>query len=252
MESKSYLKNLQKNWEQLSDQNAMWAILSKGKNTYSWDEEEFFLRGKKECDKTLAIINKLKPDFAFDSFVDFGCGIGRLTQAFMGHFKQGYGIDISSTMISKALRLNRYGDKCEYLVNDSADLNIIEDDSVNMVYSRITLQHIRPHEAANYIKDFIRILNKDGLALFQIPANPPLYFKLLYRLLPVPIFTFLVKLKTGSKAVMEMHWIPKEEIEKIIKESTGKLILIIPDQAVKNGWESYMYCVTKSGLKNDF
>ena len=47
--------------------------------------------------------------------LDFGCGVGRLTQALARRVARVVGADISPVMIDLARRLNRYPDRAEYI-----------------------------------------------------------------------------------------------------------------------------------------
>ena len=49
--------------------------------------------------------------------LDFGCGIGRLTQALTEFFDVCDGVDISPTMIREAQEGNGYPDRCFFWMN---------------------------------------------------------------------------------------------------------------------------------------
>ena len=54
--------------------------------------------------------------------LDFGCGVGRLTQALAEHFERVAGVDIAASMIARARQENRHGDRVRYVVNERSDL----------------------------------------------------------------------------------------------------------------------------------
>ncbi len=103
--------------------------------------------------------------------LDFGCGVGRLTQALANHFDETYGIDVAASMIDQAIQYNRHGAKCTYLVNNEDNLAAFPDDSFDLVFSYIVLQHMRPEYSKGYIKEFLRVLAPGGLIAFQIPSE---------------------------------------------------------------------------------
>ena len=76
--------------------------------------------------------------------LDFGCGVGRLTQAFADHFDEAWGIDIAPSMIEGAEAFNHHGSRVHYVVNDTSDLRRFDDATFDLVFSVIVLQHIRP------------------------------------------------------------------------------------------------------------
>jgi SAM-dependent methyltransferase len=108
------------------------------------------------------------------SALDFGCGIGRLTHALAEHFDQVYGVDISPGMIELARLHNRKGARVEYVCNPDTRLGEFANGSIDMIYSWITLQHVRPRFARRYMSEFLRVLAPGGLLLFQYPSKPPL------------------------------------------------------------------------------
>src|ERR1700682_912533 len=55
-----------------------------------------------------------------DRHLDFGCGVGRLTQGPASYFASVRGVDIAPSMIELAKRHNRYPDVCHYDLNCEA------------------------------------------------------------------------------------------------------------------------------------
>jgi len=86
--------------------------------------------------------------------LDFGCGVGRLTQALAVYFDEVYGVDISPSMIELAKKYNRYPDKCFYLINEDNQLRQFQDNTFDFIYTVITFQHIEPKYTREYIKSF--------------------------------------------------------------------------------------------------
>ena len=140
------LDELQRNWEEFGRTDPMWAVLTESdKRGGKWDEEEFFANGRALVD---AIIKQLQP-FGLprgrQAALDFGCGVGRLTQAACQHFDRVIGVDIAASMIAAANNYNRFGVRCEYLHNTRPDLTAIADDSIDFVLTLLVLQHMREH-----------------------------------------------------------------------------------------------------------
>src|SRR4051812_46865197 len=91
----------------------------------------------------------------FGRALDFGCGVGRLTQALARHFTHVTGIDISEQMLDLARQYNRHGERVEYALNTRPDLSQWPDHTFDFVYSIITLQHMEPVYARRYIAEFV-------------------------------------------------------------------------------------------------
>ena len=166
------LVELQKHWDALGKSDPLWAILSLPEKRFGkWDLAEFFGYGREEIDQLWAFTDELGIPRPVGKALDFGCGVGRLTQALCAHFDECVGIDISPSMIEGAQRLNQYGDRCTYVLNGRDDLSIFQDGEFQFIYSIIVLQHMRPDYMKKYLKEFLRILAPGGLVVFQIPGE---------------------------------------------------------------------------------
>jgi len=166
------IEELQKNWEAFAQSDPMWAILSApDKQGRKWDPQEFFQSGVIEIEAVLSQADALDITIQRDKALDFGCGLGRLTQALCQHFEGCYGIDIAPTMISGARKFNRFGNRCNYIVNSDPDLRCFPDGLFNFIYTNIVLQHMQPRYSKGYIKEFLRVLARGGVALFQVPSH---------------------------------------------------------------------------------
>ena len=163
---------LQKNWEAFAQTDPMWAILSvPDKQGGKWNPDEFFRSGAIEIEAVLSRGDALGITIKRGKALDFGCGIGRLTQALCQHFETCYGVDIAPTMISEARRFNRFGDRCNYVVNSDPDLRLFPDGVFSFIYTNIVLQHMQPRYSKGYIREFLRVLAPGGIALFQVPSH---------------------------------------------------------------------------------
>jgi SAM-dependent methyltransferase len=80
-------------------------------------------------------------------------------------------VDISETMVDLARKYNKFGDHCQYYVNLEPDLALFPDDTFDLVYSTIVLQHNPPATAERYIEEFCRVLKPGGVAVFDMTAS---------------------------------------------------------------------------------
>jgi len=163
-------------WDRAARVDPMWAVLSDpAKRGRRWRAAEFFATGRREISLLLFELSRLGHPPRTDAALDFGCGLGRLSQALGATFSRVVGIDVSPTMIDLATRLNQFPSRVSYLLNDRPDLTRIESGSIDLVYSDIVLQHIPPDESRGYLAEFIRVLRPGGIAVFQLPSTirPP-------------------------------------------------------------------------------
>jgi SAM-dependent methyltransferase len=166
------LINVLQVWESLAKTDPLWAILSVDqKKGNRWDIEEFFEQGKHEIEGVITQLREFAPPMETKSALDFGCGVGRLSQFLADYYDCVVGVDISPTMLELARRLNRHGNRVEYIQNTVDNLHIFTDAHFDLVYSNLVLQHMDPVNAANYLKEFFRITKKGGYVVFQIPSH---------------------------------------------------------------------------------
>lgn len=165
------LEELQRNWEEFGKQDPLWAIRSEpDKRGGKWDVAEFFDSGEQHVRELVERLEELDLPTSGVA-LDFGCGVGRLTQAFADHYDEVWGIDIAPSMIEGAEAFNRHGPRVHYVVNDTSDLSGFDDESLDLVFSVIVLQHIRPDIALGYVREFFRICKPGGAVVFQIPSH---------------------------------------------------------------------------------
>jgi SAM-dependent methyltransferase len=167
------LQGVQENWNEFGRRDPLWAILTdprlKGNR---WDPVEFFRTGRQGVAAVLEILDSLRLRFSRWRALDFGCGVGRLTQALCSHFHFCCGIDIAESMIALANQYNQYPARCRYFVNAADNLRLFEDDSFDFVLTLIVLQHMQPRYSKQFIREFVRVLAPGGVLVFQIPSEP--------------------------------------------------------------------------------
>jgi SAM-dependent methyltransferase len=163
-------------WEEIANQDPMWAILAYREGKYGrWSEDDFFRHGAQRVDEFLARGSALNRPVGHQTALDFGCGVGRLTRALAPRFDSVTGIDISATMIQRARDLNAGIANVTFRCNSRPDLTIFPDASFDLLVCDIVLQHLPDRRAVHgYLAEFARVLKPDGLMVFQLPTSLPL------------------------------------------------------------------------------
>jgi SAM-dependent methyltransferase len=160
--------DLQRSWEALGREDPLWAVLTDpGKRGGGWAPEEFLASGEYEIARVfgrLAQFGVEVPDSG--RALDFGCGAGRLTQALGARCAHVDGVDIASSMLEAAERLNSTTN-VHFHHNVATDLAMFEPDTFDLVYSSIVLQHMPPVLALGYLAEFVRVLKPGGVLVFQ-------------------------------------------------------------------------------------
>ncbi|MBI1748412.1 MAG: class I SAM-dependent methyltransferase [Acidobacteria bacterium] len=166
------IQELQRHWNALGKIDPLWAILTDPqRKNGKWNLKDFFSTGDEEIANAVAYIESLGFPLKRRTALDFGCGVGRLTQALSNYFENCSGIDISPSMIDLAQKFDRSSGRCRYFLNTEDNLKIIADNSCDFVYSNIVLQHMEPRYMIRYIKEFFRVCSPGGLLLFQVPCS---------------------------------------------------------------------------------
>jgi SAM-dependent methyltransferase len=159
-------------WELIGEQDPLWGVLSvDDRRGGRWDVDEFFATGRQEVDELMGTIASLGVDIGHARCLDFGCGVGRVTQALADRFSECDGVDIAESMVDRAREFNRHGESVRYHHNARGDLRIFPSDSFDLVYTRIALMHSPPELSAQYIPEFIRVARPGGLVVFQLPSG---------------------------------------------------------------------------------
>lgn len=155
----------------------MWAVLSNpGKRFGRWQPDEFFAAGHAEIGTVLTLAEDAlraagRPAPARRRALDFGCGVGRLSQALGEKFDEVDGVDIAESMLAGARRYNRHGDRCHYHLNTADDLALFPADRFDFLYTAHVLQHMEPRYAERYVQEFFRVLAPGGVAVFEMTTE---------------------------------------------------------------------------------
>ena len=227
-----HLSTLKKHWTEFGKQDPLWAILTiEEKKGRKWETEEFFELGRRDVDAWFGAALAAKPEIKRGKALDFGCGVGRLTQALAEQFESVTGVDIAPTMIDEAKKYNRHAGRCSYLVNDRPDLRQFSDNDFDFIFTLIVLQHMAPHYERCYLKEFMRILKPGGVLLFQLPE---LSLTPEDRIIP-----------NDSEPIADMFGIPPGEVVKFIEDCGGR-ILKVHFNVTGGAEKSHIYIVEKA------
>ena len=264
------LKELQKNWNQFGKQDPLWAIITwDEKKGNKWDPDEFFETGRQEVKEVMHYVERLGLLRERGRALDFGCGVGRLTQALADYFQTVVGIDIAPSMVKLANQYNRFGARCTYYVNAADNLRLFADRQFHFIYTNIVLQHMKPDYAKSYIKEFLRVLKPEGVLIFQLPSRhlmpsegveassesvscPPTAvgstgLKRFIKLhTPDWLWRWYADSKSaGRQPMLEMYGVERAEVETLLKDNGARLVDVVTDSFAGEKWEGFRYCVTK-------
>jgi len=236
-------EHLKNSWTFYGKDDSFWAVLTDPqKKGNKWNPEEFYRHGRNNIKGVLNRLASFDLKMNFGQTLDFGCGAGRLTQALALYFDQVYGVDISATMLETAEQYNQFYQKCRYLHNTEDNLSIFADNSLDLIVTIITLQHMKPKFIKKYLLEFIRILKPVGILVFQLPGRRIDFTDEQWRMHRASQDT---KINSSDNPVMEMNGLEKEEIVAIFSENRCEIINVVDDGGLKPHWESNNYIIRK-------
>ena len=163
-------------WDGHARRDPLWAILSDpSKAGRRWDLRDFFETGRREISLLMYQLRALNVAVDRKSALDFGCGVGRLSQPLARYFDRVVGVDISPEMIRLADGLNQHPARVRYLCNERDDLSILPAGDFTFMYSNVVLQHIEPAATLRYLSELFRVVSPGGVLVFQLPSHrrPP-------------------------------------------------------------------------------
>ena len=245
------LDEIRKDWTTLGAAAPLWAVcVDPAKRHGGWDDDEFLASGRAEIDAAMARLAELGIAHGRERALDFGCGVGRLTQALCAYFEQCCGVDIAPSMIELARGHNGYGSRCRYEVNAAPDLRLFADGSFDFIYSSLVLQHMRRRYAKGYITEFLRILSPGGCLVFRLPSELRQPLTRVRRLVGSLYWLGKDCLAAFGKHIsprMEMHGIPQAEVVELVTHNGGEVRAVCDDLSAGPAWISSLYIVTKPG-----
>ncbi len=222
-------------WNKLATKDAEFYILTKkGKEDKGWGKKEFLETGQDQWAKFKSLLSHyglLKDIISKNKItLDMGCGVGRITFAIAKDFSKAIGVDVSEEMIKKAQKYQKNLDikNVEFLVNNGVDLSLLSDNSIDFVFSYISLQHCpSSRQVLEYIKEFSRVLRPKGVCLFQARVSPNLKryirFMLSKKLAKIKQ---LFKKKYHTKNAFMGNWCYYPNVYKIVSQYFSSFYLL--------------------------
>ena len=243
------LDRVRRTWQRLGNDDPLWAVLSSpDKRGGRWAIDEFFASGRAEIDNQLDIV---LPPLGLPTqhrlAVDFGCGAGRLTRALSRHFSCVIGLDVSTSMVRTARRLNAEVSNIAFRENPGTQLESIADRSVDFLSCCIVLQHIPAKLQIGYIAEFLRVLSPGGVAMFQfVIGSDDSSRGRVYKRLSNRWMNPLRRIAWRRWNVFEMHPLSESEVVDLLAKDHGlRLVLAADDQAAGPGWRSRRWHVSR-------
>jgi 2-polyprenyl-3-methyl-5-hydroxy-6-metoxy-1,4-benzoquinol methylase len=235
----SLFKHVQTSWVGLGESDPHWSVLVSArfkKANIKQTEEEFYASGDNHTKTFLAALARNGINVNRECLIDFGCGVGRLSQAFSKHFQMVVGVDISGAHLQVAdAYYNRQG------ITNVTSVQLANVESIQTLpecdafYTTIVLQHNPPPVMAYMLESLLGKLKSGGAGMFQLPTYSKGYS-----------FDVDSYSKTmNQKKHIEMHVLPQREVHTIIRRAGCELVEMVKDYSVGNFGVSYQFLVRK-------
>jgi SAM-dependent methyltransferase len=248
------LKRLRRHWDVLGKKDPLWAVLaSDDKRGNRWRVDEFFATGQGEIEEVTKYVEALGVEIDRRNALDFGCGVGRLTQALADRFEVVWGVDIAPSMIERAKHYDRHPGTCHYILNERDDLQMFETASFGFIYSNIVLQHIEPRYQRSYMREFVRVLTPGGVLVFQLPSERieghsgtwGTLKQVIRSIAPAPILSAYKRIRWGRRAFIKMWGMPRDEVTGLLRAEGATILDVRADRFAGANWAGFRYTVTK-------
>jgi ubiquinone/menaquinone biosynthesis C-methylase UbiE len=144
-------------WRPGDEEQARLSILNEA------DPDAFERAGREDAER-------IAPLLGDDAIVmDLGCGIGRVARYVAPICRTLWAVDASDVMLDHARkRLAGTGD-VRFARSEGIRVRALPDDSVDVAYSLLTLQHLEREDAFALLRDLRRIVRRGGCAYLTFP-----------------------------------------------------------------------------------
>jgi len=226
MELQALFDHIQNSWQHLGEAEPFWSVVTS--ESYLQNnlhapgvKDGFYQSGTNDLARISRILQRNGIDVGrFESCLEYGCGVGRVTGWLARKFPKVYACDVSRSHMQiadeylRAAGISNVTMKHVKSPRDLADLP-----RVDFIYSVLVLQHNPPPVIASILKNLIRTLNPGGAIIFQLPT-----YRLNYRF---SLHDYLGN--EGKKREMEMHVLSQKRIFEIIDQEGGLPLEVIED-----------------------
>jgi SAM-dependent methyltransferase len=158
-------------WENLGRVDPLWAVMSAPEHRHgAWDVDEFMATGRESVRYLIELARSHGMPLE-GRVLDFGCGVGRMSNALAEQGLQVVGVDIAASMVARAESLNAHRDRLSFVAYDGGELPF-PDNSFDAATTLIVLQHCPPRVQVAALMQLQRVVRPGGLLIFQVPSRP--------------------------------------------------------------------------------
>jgi 2-polyprenyl-3-methyl-5-hydroxy-6-metoxy-1,4-benzoquinol methylase len=161
------LLSAEKDWKKLGEIDPYYGVLSHDKfksiNINDDAKREFFASGVCHVEILLAILRNSYGFVPRGTALDFGCGVGRITNALAPHFEAVTGLDIAPGMLAEARRYSANNGFTNIDYDSSLNESRLRPESYDFVHTYLVLQHIPISMGENIIRALVQSVRIGGV-----------------------------------------------------------------------------------------
>ncbi len=132
--------------------------------------KEFVDTGDKEVQLYIRLLELGDIKFESSTLLEIGSGIGRMTSAFTNRCEKVIAADVDSAFLERCRQtVARFGriDRLTTLHVANGKTLSLNDNTVDLAFSYITLQHCQPHDALELVNQAIRVTRSGGTVVLN-------------------------------------------------------------------------------------
>ena len=132
--------------------------------------KEFVDTGDKEVQLYMRLLELGDKKFESSTLLEIGSGIGRMTSAFTNRCEKVIAADVDSAFLERCRQtVARFGriDRLTTLHVANGKTLALNDNTVDLAFSYITLQHCQPHDALELVNQAIRVTRSGGTVVLN-------------------------------------------------------------------------------------
>jgi len=132
--------------------------------------KEFVDTGDKEVQLYIRLLELGDIKFESSTLLEIGSGIGRMTSAFTNRCEKVIAADVDSAFLERCRQtVARFGriDRLTTLHVANGRTLALNDNTVDLAFSYITLQHCQPHDALELVNQAIRVTRSGGTVVLN-------------------------------------------------------------------------------------
>lgn len=240
------LAHVQTQWERFGREEPHWSVLTAEEfkqSNLDRNRDRFYQTGRENAEMflNLARRNGCFPDGVADKTVlEYGCGVGRVTHALAGHFKQVYAYDISAPHLELARQFTAsLGQRNIEFAQIRHPRDVARFPQVDAVYTLIVLQHNPPPIIRIILNGLLDALAPGGLAFFQLQTYWEGY--------SFVARDYLRSVEGRREPQVEMHVLPQASVFEIVAERNCQVLEVLDDLSTgyRSGTLSNTFLVRK-------